>query len=87
MKLTKIIRNGVAGVLIAAVPVTSSIAATRPGAAVPTAASTAVVAAQDNRSNFTNVPIAPLVVILVALGLGIYLAVDKDDDGEGSVSR
>ena len=39
-----VIRNALAGAIIAAVPVTSTIAAVRPNAAVPTAASTAVTA-------------------------------------------
>ena len=89
MKLTKILRTGVAGVLIASVPVSASVAATRPGTAVPVSSSTAIAAAQidDGYDRGSGIAWPAVAVIAAALALAVWIAVDDDDDGEGAVSR
>ena len=89
MKLTKILRNGVAGALIASVPATASLAATRPGAAVPVAGSTAIAAAQYDDTYDARPGIAwpAVAVIAAALIVGLWIVIDDDDDGEGALSR
>lgn len=86
MKLSKIVRNAVAGALIAAVPVTSTVAATRPNAAVPMASSTAVVGQYDDGQG-SGVPWLALAAIGLALGVALFLIIDKNDKGEGSLSQ
>jgi hypothetical protein len=85
--LRKILRNGMAGALVALLPVTSSIAATRPSAAVPmvsSAASSAAMAEDSYGDHSIN---------WVAIGLGVaaiaifaLLVLDNDHGNEGSVS-
>lgn len=89
MKLTRILRNGAAGVLIASVPVTASIAATRPNAAVPVAGSTAVTAqvVDDRYDRRAGIAWPALAVIAAALLVGIWIVLDDDDDGEGALTR
>ena len=84
MKLSKILRNGVAGTLIALLPVTAGVAATRPNAAVPMASSTAVTAQYDDDRD--GVSWIALAAIGVALAVALFIILDGDDDGEGSVS-
>lgn len=80
MKLTQILRNGMIGTLIAMVPVTTSLAATRPNAAVPMSSSAATsVAMADNQDDHE--------ISWVAIGLGVLaiaifavLVLDKDND-------
>jgi hypothetical protein len=85
--LPKILRNGLAGVLIACVPVTATLAATRPNAAVPLAASTAATAAQNDDSDRANISWVALGAIALALGVALFIILDKDDKGEGSLSQ
>ena len=85
MKLTKILRNGVAGALIACVPVTASLAATRPNAAVPMASSTAVAQYDDGQQG--GISWVALGAIAIALGVALFLILDKNSKGEGSLSQ
>ena len=85
MNVSKVIRNSVAGVLIAAMPVSTTVAAVRPNAAVPTAGSTAVAAQYGEEGGF-GVAWAALAVIALTVIVAIWIAVDDDSDGEGSIS-
>jgi hypothetical protein len=85
--LTKILRNGLAGALIACVPVTASLAATRPNAAVPMASSTAATAAQYEDGHQGGISWVALAAIGLALGVALFLILDKNGKGEGSVSQ
>lgn len=85
MKVSKIVRNGMAGALIAFLPLTATVAATRPSAAVPVASSSAI-AAQDDDGAF-GISWPALAVILLTLGVAIWILLDDDGDGEGSLSR
>ena len=87
MKVTKFVRNGLAGAMIAVVPLSASVAATRPGAAVPMAGS--AVAAQDDYDDDGAFGIAwpALAVIALTLAVAIWIALDDDGDGRGSLSR
>lgn len=84
MKLTTILRNGMIGTLIALVPVTSSIAATRPNAAVPMASSAASTAALDDDGDGHTFGYIGLAVGVVLIALFAVLVLDKDDDDEVS---
>ena len=84
MKLTQILRNGMIGTLIALVPVTQGLAATRPNAAVPMASSAAssVAVADDYDSDHSY--------NWVAIGLGVLaiaifavLVLDEDSTSNG----
>ena len=86
MKLAKILRNGVAGALIACVPVTATVAATRPNAAVPMAGSAATTAAQYENDDQGGISWVALAAIGLAVGVAIFLLLDDDDDGEGALS-
>lgn len=85
MKIGKMIRNGVAGLLIAAVPVSSSFAATRPSAAVPTAGSSAVTAQYDDNGKFMDAWPA-IAIVVAAILLAIWIA-SKDGDSDGNFSQ
>ena len=85
MNVSKVIRNSVAGVLIAAMPVSTTVAAVRPNAAVPAAGSTAVVAQSDD-DGAMGVSWAALAVIALTVIVAIWIAVDDDEDGQGSIS-
>lgn len=87
MKLMRTLRNGVAGALIAAVPMTAAVAATRPNAAVPVAGSTAVVAQDGDYDGRMGIAWPAIAVIVAALIVGVWIALDDDDDGEGALSR
>ncbi|MEO7541822.1 MAG: hypothetical protein ABIS66_07705 [Sphingomicrobium sp.] len=80
-------RNGLAGVLVAAVPATASFAATRPNAAVPVAGSTAVAAQYNNDDRQAGISWVALAAIGLAIGVALFLILDKDDKGEGSLSQ
>lgn len=83
--MTKLFRNGLAGVLIAALPVASSAAPVRSSAAIPAAGTTAV-AAQANAGK--GVAWGPIAVVILALLVAIWAAASSgDDDGEGNLSR
>ena len=88
MKLKRIIRNGVAGVLIASVPVSTAIAATRPGAAVPVAGSTAATAQvyDDRYDRRAGIAWPAVAVIAAALLVALWIILDDDDEGEGALS-
>ena len=85
MSVAKILRNGVAGALIAAMPITGTVAAVRPSVAVPTEGSTAV-AAQDYGEH-GGIAWLPLGIIIATVILAIYIAADKPGRGHGSLSR
>ncbi len=85
MNALKLIRNGVAGALIAAMPITSTVAAVRPNAAVPTAGSTAISAQGESAGSLPWIPIG---IIVAALTLGIYIASTKGNGkASGALSR
>ena len=86
VKLTKIVRNGVAGALIAAMPISSTVAAVRPNAAVPAAGSTAVTAqgVEDSAAAF---PWLPVGIVIATLVLAIVIASKNGGDGSGTLSR
>ena len=88
MNLSRIVRNSVAGALIAATPIATTVAAVRPNAAVPAAGSTAVTAQayQDDDDGFA-VPWLAVGVVGVALAVMLWIAIDDDGDGEGSISK
>lgn len=86
MNVSKVIRNSVAGAMIAAMPVSTTVAAVRPNAAVPTAGATAVTAAQYDESAGMGVSWAALAIIALTIAVAIYFAVDDDPEGEGSAS-
>ena len=85
--LGKLVRNGMAGALIALLPVTSSIAATRPSAAVPMASSAASSAAMaedgygDHSINWVAIGLGVAAIAIFAL-----LVLDNDDDDDEAVS-
>ena len=88
MRLSKILRNAVAGALIAAVPVSTTFASVRPNAAVPAAGGAAVTAqSDDNRGRGYGVSLMALGVIGLALAVAIWIALDKDSEGRGDLSR
>lgn len=80
-----IISKGVAAALIAALPISTTNAAVRPNAAVPTAGATAVTA-QDGDEAGVGVAWAALAVIALTVIVAIWIAVDDDSDGEGAIS-
>lgn len=85
MKLARTLRNGIAGALIAALPVTATLGATRPNEAVPVASSAAVTTAyqDDDGGGISWVAIA---AIGVAVAVALWLILDDDDDDEGALS-
>jgi|KBSSwiStaDraftv2_1062776.scaffolds.fasta_scaffold3049624_1 hypothetical protein len=85
--LAKILRNGLVGALIASVPVTATLGATRPNAAVPMAASTAATVAQNDDSDRGGISWIALAAIGLGLGVALFLILDKNDKGEGSLSQ
>ena len=84
--MSKIIRNVIAGTLIAAMPVTASVAAVRPAAAIP--AASAVSAVQNDDDDYAR-PVAwlPIGIIVATLLLAIYIASTKQSEGRGNISR
>ena len=82
MKVMKILRNGVAGALIASVPLSASVAATRPGAAVPVAASTAAAVQVYDDERRGGIAWLPVGVIVLAAAVALWIVLDDDDDGE-----
>ena len=85
VNVAKVFRNSVAGALIAAMPISASVAAVRPNAAVPTAGTTAVTAQVDDDAG-PGVAWAALAVIALTVIVAIWIAVDDDSDGEGAIS-
>jgi hypothetical protein len=86
VKLNKMLRNAVAGTLIACVPLSASVAATRPNAAVPMAASQAVTSDYDANGQ-ASMPWLPLAAIGLALVVAIVIVAGKGGNGHGSLSR
>lgn len=84
MKPVKILRNGIAGVLIAALPATATLGATRPNAAVPAASSATVAAYQDDDDG--GISWLAVAAIGIAAAVALWLVLDKDGDGEGALS-
>ena len=82
MSLLKFTRNAVAGLMIAAVPVTAATAAVRPGSAIPAASSSAV-AAQDGYDGMGNGWIALGAVAII----WIMAILMDDDDQDIEISR
>ena len=89
MKLMNTLRNGVAGALIASLPVTAAVASTRPASAVPVAGSTAVAAqVYDDGYNARPAIAWPAVAVMVAaLAVAIWIVIDDDDDVEVELTR
>jgi len=73
--------------MIAVVPLSASVAATRPGAAVPMAGSSAVAAQNDDDDGAFGIAWPALVVIGLTIALAIWIAIDDDGDGRGQLSR
>ena len=86
MKVTKIVRNGVAGALIAAMPVSTTVAAVRPNAAIPAAGSTAVTA-QGVEDGVSAFPFLPIGIVVLTLILALYIASTDNGEGSGSLSQ
>lgn len=86
MKVMKIVRNGLAGALIASVPLSASMAATRPSAAIPVASS-AVVAVQDDGNGGYGIAWPAVAVIAITAIVALWIILDDDGDGDSSLSR
>jgi hypothetical protein len=85
VKLPQILRNGVIGTSIALLLATSSVAATRPNAAVPMAASSASSAALADGDGHRFGWIG-LAIGVVAIALFAAFVVHDDDDDEDELS-
>lgn len=85
MKLQKILRNAVAGTLIACVPVSATVAATRPNAAVPMASAQAVTGQYDE--GVAGMPWIPLIAIGIAAIVAIVILAGHNGKGSGALSR
>ena len=86
MKLQKFLRNALAGTLIACLPVSTTVAATRPSAAVPMAGAQAVTGQYDN-DGVAGVPWAPLIAIGIAALVAIFIIASHNKKGNGALSR
>lgn len=84
--LTKILRNGMVGTLIALLPVTSSLAATRPNEAVPMAASTASSAAFADNDGDHSVSWIAIGLGVVAVAIFAVLVLGNGDNNDEAVS-
>lgn len=84
MSLVRITRNAIAGLMIAAVPVTAATAAVRPGSAIPAAGSTAA-AAQDGYND--GLSSGWIALVAVAIIWAIALLGDDDDNDDLEISR
>lgn len=73
-------RNALLGTMLLAVPVSTTVAATRPSAAVPAAAST--IAAQDRANGIDNTWLWVGGGIVLAIILGVIIFSGDDDDDE-----
>jgi hypothetical protein len=86
VKLQKFLRNAVAGTLIACLPVSATVAATRPNAAVPMAGAQAVTGQYDN-DGVAGVPWIPLIAIGIAAIVAIVIIAGHGSKGGGALSR
>jgi hypothetical protein len=86
MGLRRIIRNGAAAAIIAALPIATSTAAVRPNAAVPTASSTAVTAQYDNGNSAWAGAWVPLGIIVATILVGIWIVSEDNHHGHGNLS-
>ena len=86
VSIGKMIRNGAAGVIIAALPIATSNAAVRPNAAVPAAGSTAVAAQYDNGNGALAGAWVPLGIIVATILVGIWIASKDGHHGHGNLS-
>jgi len=86
VNLLKIMRNGLIGTLIAVVPAATTIAATRPSAAVPMAGSTSTAAAAQGYDDDHGISWLVWAGIGVAVVIALILLLDNDDDDDDSVS-
>jgi hypothetical protein len=86
--MARVVRNAVAAALISTIPVSTTVAAVRPNAAVPVAGSTAVAAQgtvyDDRRGGFAET----WPIWLFAAGMAILVAIEVlDDDDDFAVTR
>lgn len=79
----KLIRNGVASVVIVAMPISASFAATRPSVAVPTAGTTAVTAQYDDDRDGYGVAWPALAVIVFTALVAIWIVTKGSDEDSG----
>jgi hypothetical protein len=86
VKFKNMVRGGVAAALIASVPVSATVAATRPNAAVPMAGAQAVTSQYDASGN-ASMPWLPLAAIGVALVVAIIIVAGSNGGGNGALSR
>jgi hypothetical protein len=86
VKLQKYFRNALAGTLIACLPVSATVAATRPNAAVPMASAQAVTG-QYNKDGVAGVPWVPLIAIGIAAIVAIVIIASHNKKGSGALSR
>jgi hypothetical protein len=86
VKFKNMVRGGVAAALIASVPVSATVAATRPNAAVPMAGAQAVTSQYDASGN-AGMPWLPLAAIGVALVVAIIIVAGSNGGGNGALSR
>jgi hypothetical protein len=83
----KFLHVGTAVLLIAVTPVSASIAAVRPNAAIPASASTSEQEVSP-RPNMTSASLLPVGIIIAVIALAIYIAAtDGSNNGHGTVSR
>ncbi|MFL6733695.1 MAG: hypothetical protein ACJ8EY_03250 [Sphingomicrobium sp.] len=84
--MLQFIRNAFLGLGLVALPVSTSVAAVRPSAAVPAAASSVAVQSEGEGSPHQYIPwIVGGIALIVAIA--IIVAHDDDHDGSGSLSR
>ncbi|MEO5973247.1 MAG: hypothetical protein ABIP91_07795 [Sphingomicrobium sp.] len=73
--------------MIAFLPLTATVAATRPSAAIPVAGSTLAAQSDDDDDGAFGVSWPALAVILLTLAVAVWILIDDDGDGDGSLSR
>lgn len=84
MKLNKFIRGAVAGTLIASMPLSATVAATRPNAAVPLASAQAVTA---HNGGVGEVPWLPIAAVGLAAVVAVIILASHHHHGNGALSR
>jgi hypothetical protein len=86
VSIGKMIRNGAAGAIIAALPIATSNAAVRPNAAVPTAGSTAVAAQYDNGNSAWAGAWVQLGIFVATILFGIWIVSEDNHHGHSNLS-